>query len=140
MGQKRTYDEVVEDIYEYIKRDKELASRLTETTGSVDYCHWYDMNKFDSLVEGLSPLDIVCRVLRGCDIGHDGQPCGVFNPNNKYFRFDDCGNLESSQWNDYSLFFDKNVILKIWNDDYLKYDLPSELNNLFEELQDCIQD
>lgn len=138
MGQKRTYDEVVADIYEYIKRDKELASRLAETTGSVVY--WYNMNQFNSLVGVLSPLDIVCRAWRGCDIGYDGQPCGVFNPSHKYFRFNYRGTIESSQWNDYSLFFDKNVILKIWNDDYLKYDLPSELNDLFEELQDCVQE
>lgn len=67
----------------------ELIRHMNSYDGCFEDAVYYDMDTFDELLDGYTPLEIAQMIC-----------FGDFNPNADYFRFDAYGNLESMTWND----------------------------------------
>ena len=87
----KTYDEKVEAIKNIIE-DMDTSDAVTlhnewcyETNNYDDEI--IDMERFDEICSGMSPLDIAMKIFYG-----------DFNPNHDYFRFNGCGNFESTDY------------------------------------------
>ena len=140
MAKKRTREEIIDDIYDYIMSDSSLASDLAEKLDYVDEDErWHNMDELDSMLEGDSPSEIISMVFYGGDLDGEGEVRGEFNPNASYFKFDGNGNLVSSNWADYSSYFTKRAVEDL-EDDYIRWDFPSDLDDLFEELESTWDD
>ena len=64
----------------------ELYNRYCEAAGYEDD-RIYSMYELDELLEGRTPIDILCRSFHGS-----------FNPHHNFFWFNRCGNLESADY------------------------------------------
>lgn len=141
MAKKRTREEIIDDIYDYIKSDGDLASVLAEQLGCVNGDElWRDMDEFDSVLDGYSPSEIVSMTFHGGDISWEGEIRGEFNPNAEYFKFNDYGNLVSSDWANYSSYFTKEAVEDLANEHWWHLDLPKDLAEMFEELDELDED
>ena len=83
-------------IKEYVENnmtDDELIQLvdMLDSYSGMDGLAAYDMDDIDELLYGKRPSEVALLIFYG-----DG-----FNPNEEYFRFDGCGNLESFDKEDY---------------------------------------
>ena len=67
----------------------ELMRHMSFYDGSFEDVLYYDMDEFDELLDGYTPMEIARMIW-----------FGEFNPNDEYFRFNAYGNLESADWRD----------------------------------------
>lgn len=68
----------------------ELLQHMNAYDSCFDDAIYYDMDSFDEILDGYTPMEIAQMIWFGND----------FNPNNDYFRFNAYGNLESADWRD----------------------------------------
>ena len=83
-------------IKEYVENnmtDDELIQLvdMLDSYSGMDGIAAYNMDDMDEILYGKTPSDVALLIFYG-----DG-----FNPNEEYFRFDGCGNLESLEEMDY---------------------------------------
>ena len=75
-------------IKEMLKSDMyltmDIVSQLNSLNGSFETYVLYNMDDFDTIMEGYTPTEVVQRTFFGC-----------FNPNDDYFFFNGYANLES---------------------------------------------
>ena len=67
-----------------------LLHYINAYDGNFDEANYYDMDSFDEILDGYTPLEIAQMIFYG----------GEFNPNDDYFHFDAYGHLESADWRD----------------------------------------
>jgi hypothetical protein len=66
----------------------DVVREINSYSGALEFLEVYDMEEFDYIVEGLSPLEIASKTYYG-----------KLNPNDSYFRYDSYSNFESlSSW------------------------------------------
>lgn len=148
MNKNRTKKNVIADIINYFKKNKDIFDDCIEELDSYnDYLgdnRYYSMEELDEIYSGTDPQEILFRAFYGYDSenwGTDGsgnKSYGPFNPNKNYFHYNGYGNLVSSDYKDYSDKLDeyaveemsenRNYIDSIENDD--------TLSNLFDELEE----
>ena len=126
---KRTIDEIRNEILDYFENNEdefnELIEELDTWNGYLNDDHYYDMDEFDELHSGSTPWEIARAI-------HFGD----FNPCDNYFRYNVYGNLESTDYKDYSNYLDDNFIDEIIdNADHLDY-IPDEVQELLDELEE----
>lgn len=92
---------------------------------------WESMEYLDDYYRDQEPTEILLRAFYGHDADTDGQ----FNPNRDYFRFNAYGNLVSSDFADYSDWFNNETIEKII-DAYLGADISLYDNDLASIIDD----
>ena len=66
-----------------------LLQHMNAYDGCFEEATYYDMDSFDEFLSGRTPMEIAQMIFEG-----------DFNPNNRYFRFNGYGNLESVDWHD----------------------------------------
>ena len=66
-----------------------LLQHMNAYDSCFDEANYYDMDVFDELLDGYTPMEIAQMIW-----------FGEFNPNDDYFRFNAYGNLESADWRD----------------------------------------
>ena len=66
----------------------ELLQYINQYDGGFEDSIYYDMEEFDSIMSGYTPMEIASMIYYG----------GDFNPIDDFFRFDAYGHLESADW------------------------------------------
>lgn len=80
------------------------------------YDEIFDMEEFDEIMSGSTPTDIAQKIFYG-----------DFRPNDNYFRFDGCANLESIDWLKDGIDLDEIADYIIDNEDSLRNDEIQEI-------------
>ena len=77
--------EMIKDLLENMSESQlyTIANEYFDKTNYYDD-RIYDMDEFDEIMSGMSPSDIALKIFYG-----------DFRPNDHYFKFDGCANLES---------------------------------------------
>ena len=109
----------------------ELIQYMNAYDGCFEDVIYHDMNAFDEILDGYTPLEIAQMIY-----------FGEFNPNEDYFHFNAYGNLESGGW------CDVEAAAEDVKDDlidhlvhYYSGDTPwSELDDLVDADEDAIFD
>ena len=80
-----TKTEMIKDLLENMSESQLyiIANEYSDKTNYYDD-RIYDMDEFDEIMDGMSPWNIATKIFYG-----------DFRPNDNYFRFDGCANLES---------------------------------------------
>lgn len=80
-----TKTEMIKDLLENMSESKlyTIANEYFDKTEYYDD-RIYDMDEFDEIMSGMSPSNIALKIFYG-----------DFRPNDHYFKFDGCANLES---------------------------------------------
>ena len=86
-----TREEAIRNYVEHLIGDDlaYLLQHMNGYDGCFEDCAYYDMDLFDELLDGYTPMEIARMIF-----------FGEFNPNDDYFRFNAYGNLESANWLD----------------------------------------
>lgn len=124
---------VLADIYEYFRMHRDVIVDVIEDldcyNGYIcenDGYPWVNMSDFDETMRGCSPHYIAEKISQG-----------DFNIYHNYFRFDEYGNLESSDVKNYDELFDMDFVFAVFG----VYDVLSSvadneyLSKKFDELQ-----
>lgn len=123
-------DKQVEAIRNYLEDcdTSELLSVIhtcRSINGFLEDMDWLEMCMFDELYQEKTPLQIAIDV---SDAGND------FDPYDDYFRFDSCGNLESSDTIELDSYEINDVIDAL---DSLNYkDLPESIKDVLKEAEE----
>lgn len=100
----------------------DIVGQLNGLNGSFETYALYNMEDFDTIMEGYTPIEVVQRTF-----------FGDFNPNDDYFYFNSYANLESITENDmfdhFEMIIDEVVDSMIYNYNDLYID-NNELNDL----------
>ena len=80
-----TKTEMIKDLFENMNESQlyTIANEYFDKTNYYDD-RIYDMEEFDEIMSGMSPSDIALKIFYG-----------DFRPNDSYFKFDGCANLQS---------------------------------------------
>ena len=133
-------ERIIKEIIEIFENDNELfIEAIEELDGFNEYLgddRYYDMELLPELLDGQDILGILNRAFFGNDEGCRNENSN-FNPNRKFFRFNAYGNLESTDYIDYSDMLDVYFIESLDdNRDYLTaIEGNPELKVLFDELE-----
>ena len=101
----------------------DVIETLDDYTGYLGDDRWYSMYDFDEMFSSTSPSDLANMIY-----------FGDFNPNHDYFRFNGYGNLESSDYKDYSDHIDGYAMDEIIdNVRYIREYLSDEIMEIIEE-------
>ena len=124
--------DIVKDFYEGDDAtfNRDLAS-LDSYYGTLGEDRWERMEELNEYYRDCEPIDILERAF----FGHDADTDGQFNPNRDYFKFNSYGNLVSSDFEDYSDWFNDETIEKII-DAYLADDIDLWDSDLAEIIDD----
>ena len=84
-----TREEAIRNYVEHLIGDDlaQLLQHMHAYDGFVEEFTYYDMDLFDELLDGYTPMEIAQMLW-----------FGEFNPNDEYFHFNAYGNLESANW------------------------------------------
>lgn len=103
---------ILSDIVEYLKNEKDEAAAVIEAlsaeTGAYDDDIFFDMEMLPEMLDSSDIIGNLNRAFFGRDLdtwhtdSHGGKEFAAFNPNRSYFRFDGYGNLESTNYKDYT--------------------------------------
>lgn len=123
----RTAEEIRREMLNYFTENEEdfesVLFDLDSWNGYLNDNRWYNMDELDELTCGMSHWEVARAI-------HFGD----FNPMHDYFKFDAYGNLESTDYPDYSDYLDEYFIDEvIENAQHL--DLPVEIMEALEELE-----
>lgn len=145
-NKKRTYDEITADILAYFKENEDAfndcVEELDDYNGYLCDDRWQDMDQLPEIVDTSDAFALLNMAYFGddlddCHTDENGQKrYNSFNPNREYFRFNGYGNLESSNWKDYSDHMDDYAVRQM--DQYRsKVDSIDDetLAALFDELE-----
>ena len=119
----------MDKILKYFRENEELFNRLIEELdsydGYLDDDRWYPMEELDEYLSGKDPSDIVRMTYYG-----------TINPNDDYFRVNAYGNLQSTEYLDYSDHLDKYFVEDLLEArEYIDID-DWKLNDLLSRLQE----
>jgi len=119
-----------EKILDYLKDNDELFNRLCEEldswNGYLDDDRYYPMYELSELLSGKDLVDVLL-------MAHFGN----FNPTDEYFRFNGYGNLESSDYIDYSDHLDKWFVQELVDERaHIDIDDP-DLEEMLDELEEA---
>ena len=116
----RTAEEITADILTYFHENEEefntAIEELDSYNGYLGDDRWNDMDELPERVDTSDPVALLNKAYFGDDLDnwhYDEQHERVydsFNPNRDYFRFNGCGNLESTNWKDYRDHMDKYAV------------------------------
>lgn len=156
---KEFYDysrEVTEAIIKYFKDNKDILNDCIEELDSYNgYLRddkYFSMEDLDEFFSGESPLEIITRAFYGYDAIYDSDTGSYlinlpyskdyknlqpFNPNREYFAFNGYGNLVSSDYRDYSVYLDEDLVYELLDniDEISTLDSNNTLKQMFNELE-----
>ena len=86
---KMTREQAIRNYVEQLNGDDlaYLLQYMNGYDGCFEEANYYDMDEFDELLAGSTPMEIAQMIF-----------FGEFNPDDEYFRFDAYGNLESADF------------------------------------------
>lgn len=86
-----TREQAIRNYVEHLIGDDlaNLLQHMTSYDGCFEEATYFDMDEFDELLDGYTPLEIASMMW-----------FGDFNPNKDYWRFDAYGHLVSLDWGD----------------------------------------
>lgn len=142
----RAAETIIDEIIELFKNNDELFTGCIEEldayNGYLGDDRFYSMDDLPDLLAGYDPIELLNRAYFGNDldggyIDADRQIYGSFNPNREYFRFNGYGNLESTNYIDYTDHLDDYAIRAMLENRAYIYSINDnpELNILFDELE-----
>lgn len=115
--------EMMEYFEEHEDEFTEAIEALDDYTGYLGDDRYYSMCDFDELMSNTCPTDLANMIY-----------FGDFNPNHDYFRFNGYGNLESSDYKDYSIDLDAYAMDEIMENAYhIKEYLSDDIMEIIEE-------
>ena len=90
---KMTREQAIKSYVEHLSVSElaDLLQHMASYDGSFEDAIYYDMDEFDDFMSNYTPMEIAQMIY-----------FGEFNPNDDYFRFDGCGDLESLDWQELS--------------------------------------
>lgn len=101
----------------------EVIEAVDDYNGYLGDDRYYSMWDFDEMFSGTSPSDLANLIY-----------FGGFNPNDDYFRINGYGNLESSDYKDYSDYIDGYAMDEIIdNVRHIRDSLSDEILEIIEE-------
>ena len=107
------YEEIKGRLLDYFEENEDVFNdviiELDCLDGFLDEDKFYDMEELDEYVCG-SPIEILMKAHFGKDLDSQDKP---FNPDRDYFRFNAYGNLESTDYPDYSSHLDNDFIEEV---------------------------
>lgn len=117
------------EITNYLEENEQeficLIEDLDGWNGYLNGDRWEDMELLDDYLCNEKPYDLI---ILGRNSGND------FYPNDNYFRFDVYGNLESTNYKDYSDYISDYFIDDII-ENYQRLDIPGDLDPLLMDLE-----
>ena len=142
----KTREQIINAIISLFENDTELFNTCIEEldgyNGYLGDDRFYSMDELPELLCGYDSIELLNRAYFGNDldggyIDADRQIYGSFNPNRDYFRFNAYGNLESTDYIDYSDYIDDYAIEQMLENRADIYDIDEnpELSALFDELE-----
>lgn len=112
MNENRAKENVITDIIEYFKENKDIfddcIEELDDYNGYLGDDRYYSMDKLKEIYSETDPLEVLFRAFYGYDSenwstdGSGNKSYGPFNPNKDYFHYNGYGNLVSSDYKNYS--------------------------------------
>lgn len=145
-NEKRTYEEITADILAYFKENEDVFNdcieEMDDYNGYLCDDRWYEMDMLPDIVDTSDPVALLNMAYFGDDLDNwhtnenKERVYDSFNPNREYFRFNGCGNLESSNWKDYSDHIDKYAVQRMdqYRSEIDSIDNDETLAALFDEL------
>lgn len=117
------------EITNYLEENEQeficIIEGLDSWNGYLNGDRWEDMDFLDDYLCNEKPYDLI---ILGRNSGND------FYPNDNYFRFDVYGNLESTNYKDYSDYISDYFIDDII-ENYQRLDIPGDLDPLLMDLE-----
>lgn len=148
-NEKRTYEEITADILAYFKENEEdvfndCIEELDDYYGYLCGDRWYNMDMLPDLVDTSDPVALLNKAYFGedldnWDVDKNGQRrYDSFNPNREYFRFNAYGNLQSSNWREYSDYMDEHAVRQMdqYRSEIDSIDNDETLAALFDQLEE----
>lgn len=145
-GARKTRLQIINTIMILFKGNTDLFNSCIEEldnyNGYLGDDRFYSMDDLPDLLAGYDPVELLNRAYFGNDL--DGgyidayrQIYGSFNPNREYFRFNGYGNLESTNYIDYTDHLDNYAIQAMLENRAYIYTIDDnpELSALFDELE-----
>lgn len=117
-------------LWEYIEDCSDsdvmyLVSCIQGYNGSLEGLEWFDMCEFDTFFCDKTPLQIAQEVSEAGD---------AFNPDDKYFHWDSCGDLESADHIEYDKYNIEDIIDAI--ESIPQQHLPKDVVDILSEYED----
>ena len=144
MEEKRTVEEIKEEIKAYFEENEEEFNEVIEDLDSWDgYLgddRYYNMEELDELYSNTEPTEILTRAFYGFDemyTDNDGYHPEPFNPNRDYFRYNAYGNLVSTDYKDYSDRLDMYFVDELIENAGQLYNIPEEVQALLDEIEEA---
>lgn len=146
---KRTAEEITKNIIEYFKNNEELFNdcieELDNYNGYLNENRYYSMDELNEFYNDSKPLEILYRAYYGRDdntwtTDKEGNKIyEKFNPNRKYFYYNEYENLVSSDYIDYSnLLCEFTIEVMKENKEYIyTIEENEDLQKLFDELEEA---
>lgn len=138
----RTQEEIRNEMLTYFEEHNEdfedVIEQLDGYNGLLGDDRYYNMEDFDELHTGLTPMEVLERTFYGGDddTRDKNGTRGEFNPNRNYFYYNGYGNLCSTDYKDYTDHLDEYFLDEIIeNRNYLDY-LPTDIIELLDELEE----
>ena len=140
---KTTIEKIIEYFNDNPDQFNACMEELDSYNGYLSDRRYYEMELLNEFYNDTEPLEILRRAYFGRDDdtwhndGSGHKIYGEFNPNRDYFRYNDYGNLVSTDYPDYSDYLDEYAINEMlenrsWID---TIEDNEELNALFDELE-----
>lgn len=142
-----TITKATEAILKYFEENGDVFAdcieELDSYNGYLNDDRYYEMEMLEELWADAKPMDLLQRAFYGYDeTDWTFDSCGnkeraAFNLNKRYFRYNGCGNLVSSDYKDYTDFLDSYAVEQL--SQYRRW-IPSidddeALSELFDELE-----
>lgn len=144
----KTYNDCMDEIIRYFEENtddfNDCIEEMDAYNGYLGDDRYYSMGDLPELLRGEDPIDLLNRAYFGNDL--DGgyidtvrQIYGSFNPNRDYFRFNGYGNLESTNYKDYSDRLDSYAVEAMLENrgEILSIENSDELTELFDALEEA---
>ena len=126
-----TKENIIADIIHLLENDEELFDSIIEEldsyNGYLGDNRYYCMDDFDEAFCHYRPTELAGRIAYG-----------DFNPAHDYFCINAYGNLESSNWKDYTDFLDEYLIEELLanRESLCEIDTNLCLSDLLDELEE----
>lgn len=138
----RTQEEIRKNIITYFENNEEEYNEVIEEldgyNGILGDDRYYNMDEFDELHTGLTPMEVLERTYYGGD--DDTKDAngmrGEFNPNRAYFYYNGYGNLCSTDYKDYTDHLDEYFLDDLIDHAAQLYYIPNEVKELIDELEE----
>ena len=141
-------NKTVNKIIEFFEQNEEIyndcVEELDSYNGYLNDDRYYYMEDLNEFYHGADPLELLYRAFYGHDETYTTDSAGnkvygEFNPNREYFKYNGYGNLISTDYKDYSIFLDNDLIEELRENRPNIYTIEDneELTALFDELEQC---